>query len=117
MTAAAVPLPAAELSREILILLKDAIGEDDAWLAGAGPDTRLDGDLLLDSIEMAAFAQRLAARYGAEVDLLGHVSSLDVDGIVALSVADVAALVAERRESERPESERHGAERSGSGAA
>ena len=81
---------------QIAALLRDVVGEDEQWLAGIGPDTRLDGDLLLESVELAEFGDALARRYGERVDLVGHVATLDIDEIIALTVADVAAYVASR---------------------
>ena len=81
-----------ELPGEIAILVQQVTGE-----AGIGPQTRLDGDLLLDSIELAALSRLLQDRYGEDVDLLRHVTSLDIDEIINLSVAGVAKYVAEQR--------------------
>jgi hypothetical protein len=96
------PVPAAGASapepwREVAELLRQATGEDDAFLAGIGPDTRLDGDLLVDSLELAALDVLLRQRYGDGVDLVGYVAGLDIDEIVALTVADVAGHVARHR--------------------
>jgi hypothetical protein len=84
------------LVRPIAALLRDVVGEDDAWLDAVGPDTRVDGDLLLESHELAAWSLELRSRYGDRVDLADHVAGLDIDQIIALTVADVAAYVAAR---------------------
>jgi hypothetical protein len=83
-----------ELVAQIAALLKDVVGEDEQWLAGVGPRTRLDGDLLLESVELAEFGEALAQRYGERVDLTGYVAALGIDEIIELTVADVAAYVA-----------------------
>ncbi len=97
MTTGAVAPPAAAFYDEIMILLRDVTGEDAEWLAAVDPTTRLDGDLLMDSVEMALLSHLLRSRYGDEVDLPGLIASLGVDEIIALTVADVADLVAAYR--------------------
>ncbi|WP_432840601.1 hypothetical protein [Dactylosporangium sp. CA-092794] len=74
-------------------LLREATGEDAEWLARLGPATRLDGDLFVDSLELTAFAERLAARFGPGVDLAGHIAGLGLDALLRLSIADVASYV------------------------
>lgn len=94
------PLPAGaadRLIRPIADLLRDIVGEDDAWLDAVVPGTRVDGDLLVESHELAAWSVALRDRYGDRVDLAAHVAGLGIDEIVDLTVADVAAYVAARR--------------------
>jgi hypothetical protein len=82
------------LVAQIAALLREVTGEDEQWLAALGPHTRLDADLLLESIELAELGEALARRYGERVDLLAHVAGLDLDQIIELTIADVAAYVA-----------------------
>ena len=84
------------LVAQIAALLREITGEDEQWLAALGPRTRLDADLLLESVELAELGDALARRYGERVDLVGHVATLELDQIIALSIADVAAYVAAR---------------------
>ena len=74
-------------------MLREVTGEDEAWAAAIGPATRLDGDLFLDSLELAALAGRLAAAFGPRVDLAAHVAGLRFEALLELSVADVASYV------------------------
>jgi acyl carrier protein len=74
-------------------LLREVTGEDAEWLAGIGPATRLDGDLFLDSLELAALGARLAERFGPGVDLAAHVAGLEFEALLTLSIADVASYV------------------------
>ncbi len=104
MSTGAADPPGSQLQHEIAVLLAEVTGEDAAWLAGIDERTCLDGDLLLDSIELAALGQRLRQRHGDRVDLVGYVAGLDIDQIIALTVADVAAYVATT--SERTASDR-----------
>jgi hypothetical protein len=85
------------LIRPIAELLRDIVGEDTHWLDAIGAGTLVDGDLLVESHELAAWSLALRDRYGDGVDLVGHVADLDIDRIIALTVADVAAYVAARR--------------------
>jgi acyl carrier protein len=88
--------PPSELLAQIFDLLREAVGEDAAWQADLEPATRLDGDLVLESVEWTALSQALVLRYGDRVDLADFVAGLDIDQIIALTVADVAAYVAQQ---------------------
>ena len=81
-------------AEKIAELLRQSVGEDRVWPADLGPDTRLDGDLLLEDADMAAFGDALRQRFGDRVDLVGFVADLDIDLIIALTVAGVAQYVA-----------------------
>jgi hypothetical protein len=89
---------AAALVRPVAELLRGVLDEDAAWLAAVTPATRVDGDLLVESHELAAWDVALRERYGDRIDLAGHVAGLDIDGIIALTVGDVAAHVAAHRD-------------------
>lgn len=90
--------PVAELVRPVADLLREVVGEDDAWLDAVTPGTRVDAGLLVESHELAAWSLALSERYGERVDLAGHVAQLGIDQIIDLTVADVAAYVAARRD-------------------
>jgi acyl carrier protein len=79
---------------EIADLLREVTGEDAAWQAGIRPDSRLDSDLRLESVEVAALDVALRRRYGDAVDLGGFVAGLSIDQLIGLTVADVANYVA-----------------------
>lgn len=81
------------LHEDIVELLRQVTGEDREWSAGVGATTRLDGDLFLDSIELAALSGLMVSRYGPPADLAAHVAGLDLDGLIALTVGDVADFV------------------------
>ena len=82
--------------RRIAELLREVVGEDRAWLDAVGPATRVDGDLLVESHELAAWSLALRRHYGDGVDLVEYVAGLDIDRIIELTVGDVADLVAAR---------------------
>jgi acyl carrier protein len=74
-------------------MLVAATGEGPGWAEGLTAGARLEGDLLLDSLEVAALAGLLAEAYGDRVKLLDYQASLDIDQLIALTVGDVAAYV------------------------
>jgi acyl carrier protein len=78
---------------EIAAMLRDVTGEDAQWLARISWTSRLESDLLLESIELAALSRLLRERLGDEVDLLGFVADLEIDQIIGLTVGDVATYV------------------------
>jgi acyl carrier protein len=80
----------AELGR----LIAEVTGEDDGWAAGITPASRLEGDLRMESVEWAALADRVAARYGDRADLWRYIAGLDIHQIVALTIGDLARYVA-----------------------
>lgn len=79
--------------REMVALLQVATGEDDRWAEQISGTTRLDDDLWLDSVELAALHELLRGRYGDRVDLLGFLTGLDLDEIDRLTVNDLVDLV------------------------
>jgi acyl carrier protein len=68
-------------------------GDDSLLSTDINAATRLEGDLRLDSLDLAALSELLRERHGAAVDLTGYVAGLDIDQIIGLTVADVAAYV------------------------
>jgi acyl carrier protein len=93
--------PDPELLGRIAGLLQEVTGEDGEWRALIGPDTRLDLDLLIDSVELASLSLALERIYGGSVNLAGYVAELEIDQIIALSVAEVAQYVAAHCDSDR----------------
>jgi acyl carrier protein len=76
--------------------LAAATGDDCLLTAGIGATTTLEGDLCLDSLDLAALAAVLRDRYGTTLDLVGYVAGLDIDEIIGLTVGDVAGYVNRR---------------------
>lgn len=104
-TSAAGPADSAtpELVRPIAELLRQVVGEDGGWLDAVGPDSRIDGDLLVESHELAAWSLALGRRYGERIDLVAHVAGLDIDQIIELTLADVARYVARYLDATSPD--------------
>jgi acyl carrier protein len=87
--------PAGErLLAEMTALLAKVTGEDQGWADQITSATRLERDLFLDSLEMAALCDLARQAYGDEVDLAAFVSGLDLDQIIGLTVGDLVAQVA-----------------------
>lgn len=70
-------------------LLALATGEDQAWAARIGPDTLLETDLGITSLELAELNVLSQARYGGDVDLVAFLGTLDIDQIIDLTVGDL----------------------------
>jgi acyl carrier protein len=78
---------------DIAEALAAATGDESLLSIGINGATRLEGDLCLDSLDLAALSALLRDRYGTAVDLTGYVAGLEIDQIIGLTVADVAAYV------------------------
>lgn len=74
-------------------MLADVLGDewDDSITVDA--DTSFADDLELESIEFVALAEQLQAHYGGDVDFVGWISSLDLDGILNLTVGDLVERI------------------------
>jgi acyl carrier protein len=70
-------------------LLREVTGEDAAWADRVTAEARLEEDLRLDSLELAALDAALRRRYGPGVDLTGYVAGLTLDEIIGLRVGDL----------------------------
>ena len=75
---------------ELAGMLCEVTGADAAWVSGVTPDSRLDGDLWLDSVELAALGALLHRRY--RIDLPAYLAGLDLDQLIELRVKDLMAL-------------------------
>jgi acyl carrier protein len=80
-------------AEDMAAALAAATGDDSLLSVGITAATRLEGDLFLDSLDLAALAALLRDRYGTAVDLTGYLAGLDIDQLIGLTVADVAAYV------------------------
>lgn len=79
---------------EVVRILTDVLGEDCLLDVEIGPETTFTEALALESIEFAAFAGRLRARYGDRADLPAFVAGLELDELLGLTVGDVAEHLA-----------------------
>jgi len=94
------PLPAAAVLADLTAMLLAVTGEDEAWARALTPDSRLEGDLALDSLELAALGGLLRDRYGPAVSLPGYLAGLDMDQLIGLTLADLLAYLAARSSQE-----------------
>jgi acyl carrier protein len=78
---------------DVVEALAAATGDESLLSTGISAATRLEGDLRLDSLDLAALSALLRERHGAAVDLTGYVAGLEIDQLIGLTVADVAAYV------------------------
>jgi hypothetical protein len=78
---------------DVVEALAAATGDESLLSTGISAATRLEGDLRLDSLDLAALGALLRERHGAAVDLTGYVAGLEIDQLIGLTVADVAAYV------------------------
>jgi acyl carrier protein len=85
--------PGQRLLGEVMALVRQVIGDEPRWADRVTPSARLDEDLRMDSLEMAALAAGLGKAYGGRVNLAAFLAGLEFDHLVALTVADVAAYV------------------------
>ena len=82
------PFPGpARVRPELVALLVKAAEAPPQWAAAVTPQARLDGDLLLDECELAALAELLRERFGADLGALR--GGLGLDALEALAVGDL----------------------------
>ena len=78
-----------QLLAELAGMLREVSGEDGRWAAGITRSSRLEGDLQLESIELAALSELLTDSYGDRADLAAFLAGLDLDQLIALTVGDL----------------------------
>jgi acyl carrier protein len=86
-----------QLFTEIVGILLEVTTESAEWAAGITPNARLEVDLGMESIELAALGELLRRRYGAAIDLPAFVAGLDIDQLIGFSVGELAGYVAAHR--------------------
>src|ERR1700744_2867922 len=87
-----------ELCAAIAGLLLDVTGMPAAEIgARIAPESALEGDLGLESMELVELGERMRAEFGDRVDLAAYVARLDIDELIELRVADLVAYVAGSR--------------------
>jgi acyl carrier protein len=80
--------------------LVEVVGDDFLLDTEVGPDTTLNGDLALESVEFAALAERLRQRYGAGADPSSLVAALDLNQIIGMTVGDLVDHIERHRPAE-----------------
>jgi acyl carrier protein len=84
---------AEQILAQVATILREVVGEE--WVAEASiaMDTSFSQDLELESIEFVALAEKLRARYGAQVDFVGWLSEMELDEIIALRVGELVEFI------------------------
>ncbi len=76
------------LAAEVLAALGRVTG------APVAADARLESDLGMDSLELAALAAELRDRFGDRVDLAGYLAGLELEELIELTSGDLAEYLA-----------------------
>jgi hypothetical protein len=82
--------------RDVTEMAQRAMRDYGEWPADITPNARLDADLGMQSIELAALQGYLTQKWGAAADLGPLLRTLDLAGLADLSIGTVAAYLAER---------------------
>ncbi len=85
-----------DLLAGVIAMIAQATSEDEAWASTVTASCRLEGDLWLDSLELAALAGLLRSAYGSEVNLATFLTGLEVNKLIGLTVGDLVSYVAGR---------------------
>lgn len=75
-------------------MIAQATSEDEAWASAVTTSCRLEGDLWLDSVELAALAGLFRSTYGDDVDLTTFLTGLEIDKLIGLTVGDLVNYIA-----------------------
>ncbi|HEX4725515.1 MAG TPA: phosphopantetheine-binding protein [Pseudonocardiaceae bacterium] len=86
-----------ELFATIAGLLLDVTGTPADRGARIAPESAIEGDLGLESMELVELGERMRAEFGDRVDLAAYVAGLDIDELIELRVADLVDYVAGNR--------------------
>lgn len=89
-----------QLFTELVGILAATCGEVGQWAGEITPDSRLEADLRMESIEFAVLGEALRARYGDRIRFEEFLADLEIEQLIGLTVADVMSYVAARRMSD-----------------
>jgi acyl carrier protein len=78
---------------EVATVIAEVIGMEDLEGIEIAPDTAFQEDLEVESIEFVALSEKLIALYGAQVDFVAWMASMELDEIIALTVGDLVDFV------------------------
>ena len=74
-------------------MLTEILGADFVEIVGIQRDSTFTRDLEMDSITIAAFAERVNHRYGDHANLVAWISKQPLRKLIALTVGDVADFI------------------------
>jgi acyl carrier protein len=78
---------------EIAGILAEVLGEEFLLDTEVTSETSFSDDLAIESIEFVEMSEKLQDRYGERVNLAAFVADLDIDGITALTVGQLAGYI------------------------
>lgn len=78
----------------VIAMIAQATSEHEAWASAVTASCRLESDLWLDSVELAALTGLLQSAYGQEVDLAAFLTGLEIDKLIGLTVGDLVSYIA-----------------------
>lgn len=77
----------------VAAMIHEVVGGEWALDRPITMETSFNRDLELESIEFVALAEKMQARYGAEVDFARWLSGKELEEIIELKVGDVVAFI------------------------
>jgi acyl carrier protein len=80
--------------RQLKQFIAEIIGEDVVEELNVTRKSTFVKDLEMDSIEIVAFAEKVKAYYGHQVNFIGWLSKMKIKEIINLSIGDVADFIA-----------------------
>lgn len=84
-----------EIFEQLKQFISDIIGPDVAEELNITGDSVFTRDLEMDSIEIVAFAEKVKAEYGADIDFTGWLSNLNLEEIISLSLNDIVNFISD----------------------
>lgn len=82
-----------ELVRDVTEMIRTALSDYGEWRGPIAPNARLDADLGMQSVEFSALRAALVDRWGPAADPEPLLRPLDLAGLAALTVAELAGHV------------------------
>jgi len=80
--------------QQIIGFIGEIVGDDVAMFMEISPQSKFFSDLSMDSIEIINLAEKINNHYGEQVDFISWLSGKNLKKIMALSVGDVADVIA-----------------------
>lgn len=74
---------------ELKQFISEIIGPDIVEELDITKDSTFAKDMEMDSIEIVAFAEKVKAKFGNEIDFAGWLSAMNLDQLVNLSLNDI----------------------------
>jgi acyl carrier protein len=85
----------ARLLADFTDMLATVMGEEIRLLVDITPDTALDSELGIESIELVALTEQIRLRYGDRVDMIAFFADRGLDELMVLTVGDFLAHIAD----------------------